>query len=114
MTRFWHGLTLLGYFGLFAVLCLWLLAQPGPLRLLLSLVLLGPLLPPLRGLIYGRSRTHLGVSLLAMVYFCVGIALLAGDLSNGDPAWMSGLIVLSSLLLFGGALSYVRSRTAPS
>jgi uncharacterized membrane protein len=102
-------LTLGGYFGLFLLILAWtvLIAPPERLpRSLVLVVLLLPLLAPLRGLLHGRPRTHAWASLLALPYVVVGIVLAAAPEER-----VYGLAMLAlALVLFSGCLLFVRAR----
>jgi uncharacterized membrane protein len=109
MSRFWHAVTLVGYFGLFGVLVLWLAWLEPPNRAAISqslLLLVGPLLFPLRGLLHGRPYTHAWTGFLALFYFAAAVFGLAGPM--GRP-WLAWLELGFSLLLFFGAILYVRA-----
>lgn len=110
MSRFWYAVALSGYFGLFGLLLLWFswLEPPRQAPVALALILLvGPLLPPLRGLLHGRPYTHAWTGLLALFYFAVGVFNAAGPM--GRP-WLAWLEIGFSLLLFLGAILYARVR----
>ncbi len=68
--------TLLGYFGLFILILLWVIVfSPSP-RMPVSLILIvfiGPLLLPLRGLLYGKISAHVWTSMLVLLYFIHGV-----------------------------------------
>ena len=109
MNRLGRALALIGYFGLFFLLMAWTawLSPPRVLPVGLVLILLvGPLLFPLRGLLHGRPYTHAWTSFLALFYFCAGVFNTAG---NMDKPWLPWLEILFSCLLFLGAIFYVRS-----
>lgn len=109
MSRFWYVVTLIGYFGLFALLLLWFCwLEPSnwlPVSLSVGL-LVGPLLFPLRGLLHGRVYTCAWTSFLALFYFSMGVFQAAGPMQR---PWLAWLEIGFSLLLFGGAVWYVRS-----
>ncbi|MFO7640616.1 MAG: DUF2069 domain-containing protein [Candidatus Competibacteraceae bacterium] len=108
MSRFWHALALTGYFGLLVLLVLWWAWLEPPEQWPVAgalIVLVGPLLPPLRGLLHGRTHTHIWTSFLALFYFAVGIFHAAGPMTR---PWLAWLAIGFSLLLFAGALLYVR------
>ena len=111
VSRFWGGVALTGYFGLFGVLLLWYAWLEPSSRLPTALVLIllvGPLLMPLRGLLHGRPYTHAWTSFLALFYFTVGVFNVAGPMVH---PWMAWLEIGFSVLLFLGAVLYVRSRS---
>jgi len=110
MSRFWHAVALTGYFGLFGVLVSRLAWLEPPSRTPVSLALLllgGPLLFPLRGLLHGRPYTCAWTSFLALFYFAAAVFGLAGPM---ERPWLAWLELGFSLLLFLGAVSYVRAR----
>ena len=113
--RWARAATLVGYLGLIALLLAWLtlLAPPPPSVISLTIVLLvGPLLFPLRGLLKGRRYTHAWSSLLSLLYFVHGVA----NAPGGGPETLLGSAEIAlSLLFFAGAVSYVRlTREEPS
>ncbi len=111
MSRFWSGIALAGYFGLFGLLLLWYAWLEPPDRLPTALVLIllvGPLLTPLRGLLHGRPYTYAWTSFLALFYFTVGIFNVAGPMVH---PWLAWLEIGLSTQLFLGAVLYVRVRS---
>ncbi|HPF60309.1 MAG TPA: DUF2069 domain-containing protein [Candidatus Competibacteraceae bacterium] len=108
MSRFWLAVALTGYFGLFGLLLLWFAWLEPPHRLPVALVLLilaGPLLLPLRGLLHGRCYTCAWTTFLALFYFTVGIFYAAGPMSQ---PWLAWLEIGFAVLWFLGAILYVR------
>ena len=66
-----YVLALTGYFGLFAVLMAWITWLSPPERFPIALILLivvGPLLLPMRGLLHGRVYTFQWSTFLALFY----------------------------------------------
>ncbi len=107
-------MTLVGYFGLFSLLMSWFtwLSPPENIpRVVLIVLLVVPLLFPLRGILHGKRYTHQWVSFLSLFYFCVGVDAWFNP-GRGD-AWLGALTVLFSLLLFVGSILYARY-SAPS
>lgn len=108
MIRLARITTLAGYFGLFILLMIWKtwLAPSAhyPVSLVL-IVLVGPLLLPLRGLLHGRPYTHAWTSFLALFYFVIGVDDIAGGTPEKLLAWLE---VILSITLFTGCLAYVR------
>ncbi|MBK1692724.1 DUF2069 domain-containing protein [Ectothiorhodospira mobilis] len=105
--RLFRVLTLGGILGLLALILLQTLWLSPPERLPRSLVLAVlalPLLPPLRGLLHGRPRTHIATGLLTLPYFLLGAWLAVSPALQGYGLLMAGL----SLLLFTGCLGYAR------
>lgn len=111
MIQLWRTMVLLSYFGLLGLLSLWIIWLAPPRTLTLALVLLvvviGPLLVPIKGILQGRSRTHLWLSLLAILYFVIGIFNAAGALGQ---LWLAWIEIGLSVLLFSGSLGYARSK----
>lgn len=101
-----------GYFGLLALLLLWntWLAPSHYFPVALTLlVLVVPLLFPLRGLLHGRISTHIWAGLLALLYFVHGV----GEAVSNPKAWGLGVLEITfSVILFAGALLYARFRAA--
>lgn len=109
MSRLWRAVVLTSYFGLFGLLLLWVTWLEPPHRLPVALaliVLVGPLLLPLRGLLHGRPYTHAWTSFLALFYFTVGVFNVAGPMAR---PWLGWLALIFSMALFLGAVFYVRA-----
>ena len=110
MIRFSRCLVLGSYFGLLGLLLLWVIwLAPHP-RFPISLVvivLVGPLLLPLRGLLYGRLYTHALTCFLALYYFVLGVDDVAAAMVW---PWLAWLEVILSLGLFVGCVAYTRLR----
>ena len=107
---FSRWLTLGAYFALLTLLMLWLtvLAPPQSVPISMALLLLvGPLLFPLRGLLHGRPYTHAWTSFLVLIYFIHGVV---EAWSNPEVRLYAGLEILFSVLLYSGALLYARHR----
>lgn len=107
---FSRWLTLAAYFALLALLMLWqtVLAPSTVLPVsVVLLVLVGPLLFPLRGLLHGRPYTHAWTSFLVLIYFIHGIVE-----AWSDPAVriLAALEIVFSVLLYTGAVLYARYR----
>jgi len=101
--------TLIGYFGLLALLLSWFtwLAPPVNVPRVVPIVLLVvPLLFPLRGLLHARRYTHQWVTFLALFYFTVGVD--ASFNHSEGQAWLGYLTVMFSLLLFVGSMFFAR------
>lgn len=110
MIRLARTATLLAFFGLLALLVAWhaFIAPPESFpRALLLLFLGGPLLFPMRGILQGRPYTHAWTSLMALVYFTLGVFEVAGNSATAPLGWVQiGL----SLMLFTGAMWFARLR----
>lgn len=99
--------TLAGHFGLLALLLAWQLwlSPPALLLGLVLVLLIGPLLLPLRGIVQGRPKSHFWASLLALFYLLHGAGELIATPQDRPLALME---ITLALCLFIGALSYVR------
>ena len=99
--------TLFGYFGLFLLTLLWVtVLSPSP-RISTSVMLIifvGPLLLPLRGILYGRTKTHLWTAFLVLLYFMHGVV---ESWANPAERWLAITEVLLSISLFTGCYFYV-------
>ena len=106
-----RGIALFGYFGLMFLLLAWhswlAPSQRFPVALTL-IVLVVPLLFPLRGLLHGHPYTYAWTSFLALFYFVLGVGV-----AWADPAErVYGLLeILFSVTLWGGAIAYARFRS---
>lgn len=81
------------------------LSPPKELPKFMVLILLvGPLMLPLRGILHGRLYTFGWAMFLALFYFTVGV-LYAADT---DGRWQGILVALLSILWFTGSVIYVR------
>ena len=97
MSRFWGGVALTGYFGLFGVLLLWYAWLEPSSRLPTALVLIllvGPLLMPLRGLLHGRPYTMPGPASLRCFILRSGFSMLP------DPWFILGWLGSKSDLAY--------------
>ena len=106
--RGWYLLTLTGYFGVFALLLAWytVLAPSThfPVAMVL-LVLVTPLLFPLRGLLHGRNYTFSWSAFLALLYFIHGVV----EAWTSESARPWGLMEIAlSTTWFGAAIMFVR------
>ncbi|MHB8747181.1 MAG: DUF2069 domain-containing protein [Gammaproteobacteria bacterium] len=101
---------LFGYFGLLTLLIAWFTVLAPSTHLptaLLLLIVVGPLLFPLRGLLHGKPYTHAWVSMLALLYFTHGVI---EAWSNRTERTYALLEILFSVLLFLGSMLYARWR----
>ena len=113
-----HQLAVGCYLSLFILLVVWQVWLAPPPREYLSLIvliLIGPLLLPLRGLLHGRRYTIAWSGMLILIYFIHGIASMA---EPGLVRWLGGLEILLSLSYFTLTIRYLRltgsRRHAPS
>ncbi len=104
-----YALTQTGFFGLLGTILLWhaWLSPAGkyPVALIL-IVLLTPLMIPMRGLLHGRPYTHAWASMLSLFYFCLGTMYAWSGSQTGIRGYGLAL-TLFSLLFFNGAIFYV-------
>lgn len=103
-----HRLAVTAYLSLIALLLLWLIwlaPLPAGATSPALLILLGPLLIPLRSILYGRRYTMAWTSMLILLYFLHGVVAAAG---GGRAAWLGGLEIVLALGYFGLAIRYVR------
>jgi uncharacterized membrane protein len=113
-SRFLYALTLCGYFATLVLLTAWygwlVPAIHFPTALVL-LVLVIPLLFPLRGLLHGRKYTFAWSCFLALFYFTHGVM----EAYSDDITRPLGLLEITfSSLWFLGALAYIKSQRGPS
>lgn len=112
--RIARALTLIGYFGLIVLLVNWFIWISPPETLprgLILILLVGPLLLPLRGLLHARRYTHQWVYFLAMFYFLMGVDV--GFNHRSGEAWLGWTTVVFSLMLFVGSVMYARYTPSP-
>ncbi len=100
--------TLIGYYGLLLLLLNWhsWIAPPAEIpRAAVLIILLLPLLLPMRGLVHGRKRTHEWAHYLALLYFALGV-----DTAyyHADVRLLAYGQILFSSMLFFGCIYYVR------
>lgn len=103
---------LAAWLGLFVLLVLWgiWLAPPAPpWRAPWLVLLVGPLLLPLRALMRGRRYTFAWSSMLVLVYFIHGVSAAA----TGQPL-LGGIEIALSLVYFAAAIGYVRASRTPA
>jgi uncharacterized membrane protein len=99
---------LAGYFGLFPLVILWytVLAPSQHFGFAFPLVmLLVPLLFPLKGMIKGNLYTYAWTSFLSLYYFAHGVG---ETYSEPDERLYGSLEILFSVMWFVGAIMYVR------
>lgn len=112
--RIGRVLTLVGYFGLLALILNWFTWLAPPERVPRSLVLAAlaiPLLFPLRGIIHSRRYTHQWIGFLSMLYFLIGV-----DVWYNHEALQQHLgmvMVFLSMSLMLGSSMYARYTPTP-
>lgn len=107
-------LTLLGYFGLLALIINWFTWIAPPAQVPRSLVLAAlaiPLLFPLRGIIHAKRYTHQWVGFLSMLYFIIGVDVWYHH--AGTEKLLGMCMVICSLLLMVGSSMYARYTPTP-
>ena len=105
----WKALTLIGYFGTFALIVAWYgwLSPPQRLPIYMALLVLGtPLLLPLRGLLHGRRYTYAWSLFLALGYLAHAAIEMYSTPTDRLWAMLEFALVM---LWFVGATGYVRS-----
>ena len=111
MTRakLWWLTTQSAYLGLILLIIVWngfIAPTERPAVALVLIILLGPLLFPLRGLLHGKRYTHAWSSMLALAYFLLGVT----TAYTSDGSRMYGmLMIILSLIWFSGSILYVRT-----
>ncbi len=100
-------LALTGYGAILLLIILWNAwlapSEKYPTGLIL-IILLIPLLIPLRGLLHGRPYTYAWVSMLSLLYFILGVSDAYSDPVDRIYGW---LMIAFSLMLFCGAILFV-------
>ncbi|MGM0552844.1 MAG: DUF2069 domain-containing protein [Pseudomonadota bacterium] len=102
-----RGLALIAYLALIGLILVWTtwIDPPEIVPISVALVILVlPLLFPLRGMLHGRRYTHAWSSLLALAYITLGITLAA----VADDRVYGILMSVASLAWFAGCLLYVK------
>ena len=111
MTRptLWHRILLAGHLGLFfwwMAGLLWLRPPQAVPRSVALLVLAGPLLLPLRGLLHGRRYTVAWSLFLALGYLAHGIV---ETWATPSERWFPAIEIGLALAWFVGGIGYIRS-----
>ena len=106
--RFAQNLALTGYFSLFIILMLnivWLIPSEQFPTALVLLVIAGPLLFPMRGLINNNTYTYQWASFLSLAYFAHGIT----EVSAHPEIWYAGVLeTLAAIMMYLGCVMYAR------
>ena len=108
-TRFLYLLTLTGYFGTLVILTAWYgwLAPAARLPVALVLIILvTPLLLPLRGLLHGRKYTYAWSCFLALLYFTHGVVEAYSDALTRPLALLE---ITFSSIWFLSAMAYIKT-----
>jgi len=70
-----------------------------------GLLLVLPLLTPVRGMLKDRRYTYKWLGFLTLPYFCIGVS----ELVSNPQLWIYGFITtVASMFLFLGSIYYVR------
>lgn len=104
---------LVGYFGLLFLLLNWLSWYSPPVEIPRTIVLMmvvAPLLLPLRGLLHATRRSHQWSTFLALPYFAMGV-----DYAFNSPneSGIGLLITLFSLMYWTGSTYYSKYSGPP-
>ena len=106
--RFSQNLALTGYFLLLIILMInivWLIPSRHFPTALVLLVIAGPLLFPMRGLLNNNTYTYQWASFLSLAYFAHGIS----EISAYPDIWYAGLLeTLASVIMYLGCVMYAR------
>ena len=113
IARLLYGLTLTGYFGTLILMTAWFAWLHPPVKAPVALALLlivGPLLLPLRGLLHGRRYTLAWSCFLALLYFIHGVL----EAWHTAPTRPLGIAeVVFSTLWFVSAIAYIQVTKQP-
>ena len=107
-SQYWYYVALSGYFGLFILLMLWNTVLSPSTRFPVALVLIimiTPLLLPLRGLLHGRLKSCAWAAYISLIYFIHGTEEAFVNPHERSYALME---IVFSLMLFFGATYYIR------
>lgn len=107
-SQYWYYVALIGYFCLFILLMLWNTVLLPSTRFPVSLVLIvmvTPLLLPLRGLLHGRKKSCAWAAYISLLYFIHGTE---EAVVNPGERFYAVLEIIFSLMLFFGTTFYIR------
>ena len=106
--HFSQNLALVGYFSLFIILMInivWLIPSRQFPTALVLIVIAGPLLFPMRGLLNNNTYTYQWASFLSLAYFAHGIS----EISAYPEIWYAGVFeTLAAVLMYLGCVMYAR------
>jgi uncharacterized membrane protein len=108
LPSYYHAVALAGFFGLFILSMLWYTVLAPPTSIPVALILLltvTPLLLPMRGLLNGKLKSCSWAAYVSLLYFIHGSI---ETYSNPSERLYASLEVIFSLMLFLGAVGYVR------
>lgn len=105
---FSQNLALIGYFSLFFILMInivWLIPSRHFPTALVLIVIAGPLLFPMRGLLKSNTYTYQWASFLSLAYLAHGIS----EVSAYPDVWYAGTIeTIASVVMYIGCVMYAR------
>ncbi len=103
-----QNLALSGYFSLFIILMInivWLIPSRHFPTALVLIVIAGPLLFPMQGLLKNKTYTYQWASFLSLAYFAHGIS----EMSAYPDYWYAGLLeTLAAVMMYLGCVMYAR------
>ncbi len=106
--RIFYGTTLVGYFGTLVLMTAWFAWLYPPQKAPISLTILliaGPLLLPLRGILKEKRYTIAWSCFLALLYFIHGVL----EAWHTAPTRTLGMMeVLFTTMWFSGAIGYIQ------
>ena len=105
-SQFYRRLALFSYFALLILLMLWFTWLAPSKTIPTSLMILfgiGPLMFPLRGLLYGKTYTYAWSSFLILVYFIHGVVEAYAD---PQVRLLAMIEIILSCLFYVGAILY--------
>lgn len=106
--NFLQNLALTGYFSLLFILMLnivWLIPSRHFPTAMVLLVIVGPLLFPMKGLLNNNIYTYQWASFLSLAYFAHGIS----EVSAYPGNWYAGAAeTLASVVMYSGCVLYAR------
>lgn len=102
-------IALVGFLGLIFFMMariIWLVPEPSLPRSFLLILLVGPLMFPLRGMLHGRHYTYGWSMFLALLYFCIGVVFAA----DAGERWQGLVVILLSGMWFFGCMLFLREK----
>lgn len=106
--RLTQNIALTGFFSLLVIVMLniiWLIpSRHFPVALVL-IVIAGPLLFPMRGLLNNKTYTYQWASFLSLAYVAHGIS----EMSAYPESWYAGLLeTLAAIIMYSGCVMYAK------
>lgn len=109
-SQFYYNAALIAYFALFGLLMAWFTILVPPTKVPVAIVLLlmlTPLVLPLRGFLRGNPRSCTWISYISLIYFIHGVV---ESYANVAERWYAVTETILALILFFGTIYYVRFR----